>query len=281
MNHIVWVVFDSARYDAFMAASTPHLDRIAAAERRFSFASWTAPSHYTFLMGVMPHGNARDVFASVQYRQDLLRWSGRMGLPGGAFRFESFLPGLSLPMALKQSGYRCEAYVSLPVLNPETLLGRHFDHYELMPEHNDLRRIVSRLRFDGPPCFFFINTGETHYPYLLPGETAEDLPRISGLNGTLRGLDEFLRNPASIAECEHPSQAFTPQRFRALWEKQVAGIEHLDRVMGELLEKAPRETWFIVTSDHGELFGEDGLFGHGPIMHEKVFEVFFLEGPHP
>jgi len=33
-----------------------------------------------------------------------------------------------------------------------------------------------------------------------------------------------------------------------------------------------------VTSDHGELFGEEGYFGHGPIMHEKVFEVPFIEG---
>ena len=25
-------------------------------------------------------------------------------------------------------------------------------------------------------------------------------------------------------------------------------------------------------------FGEQGFFGHGPIMHEKVFEVFLVEG---
>ena len=30
--------------------------------------------------------------------------------------------------------------------------------------------------------------------------------------------------------------------------------------------------------DHGELFGEDGYFGHGPIAHDKVLEVPFVEG---
>jgi arylsulfatase A-like enzyme len=40
----------------------------------------------------------------------------------------------------------------------------------------------------------------------------------------------------------------------------------------------PKDTWVIVTADHGELFGEAGYFGHGPIMHEKCFEVPFLEG---
>ena len=40
----------------------------------------------------------------------------------------------------------------------------------------------------------------------------------------------------------------------------------------------PPGTWVTITSDHGELFGEDGFFGHGPICHEKVFEVPFVEG---
>jgi len=44
------------------------------------------------------------------------------------------------------------------------------------------------------------------------------------------------------------------------------------------MAKAPENTYFIVTSDHGELFGEDGYFGHGPIMHEKCFEIPFVEG---
>ena len=33
-----------------------------------------------------------------------------------------------------------------------------------------------------------------------------------------------------------------------------------------------------ITSDHAELFGEGGYFGHGPIQHDKVFEVFLVEG---
>ena len=44
-----------------------------------------------------------------------------------------------------------------------------------------------------------------------------------------------------------------------------------------MLDTVPKDTWVTITSDHGELFGEDGYFGHGPIQHEKVFEVFFVE----
>ena len=46
----------------------------------------------------------------------------------------------------------------------------------------------------------------------------------------------------------------------------------------ELFDTVPKNTYITITSDHGELFGEDGYFGHGPIQHEKVFEVFFVEG---
>ena len=55
-------------------------------------------------------------------------------------------------------------------------------------------------------------------------------------------------------------------------------IEGFLQVVEELFDLAPRNTYITITSDHGELFGEDGYFGHGPIQHEKVFEVFFTEG---
>jgi arylsulfatase A-like enzyme len=49
-------------------------------------------------------------------------------------------------------------------------------------------------------------------------------------------------------------------------------------VFPRLWDLLPKDTWVIVTADHGELFGEDGYFGHGPILHDKVLEVPFLEG---
>ena len=47
-NHIVFIVMDSCRYDSMMAAATPNIDRLGQAEKRYSYASWTAPSHYAF-----------------------------------------------------------------------------------------------------------------------------------------------------------------------------------------------------------------------------------------
>ena len=55
-------------------------------------------------------------------------------------------------------------------------------------------------------------------------------------------------------------------------------MRYLDGVFEQLFDLLPPNTYVTVTADHGELFGEDGYFGHGPIKHEKVFEVPFVEG---
>ncbi|HOX25633.1 MAG TPA: sulfatase-like hydrolase/transferase [Candidatus Krumholzibacteria bacterium] len=279
-NNVVFVVFDSCRWDAYEAARTPNLDRIGRAERRYSYASWTSPSHYTFLMGMVPHLSPKGVFASNVYREEFAAWSQRLGIPD--VEFKKFVPELSLVAFLKAAGYWCEGWVSLPVLNPRTSLSAHFDRYELAPSHNDLQAILDRLEFrPDQPTFFFINTGETHYPYLLPGETAADLPHLSGVHGIFKSLDEFLKNPGEFVKDRHEDEFFTPSQFQAFRAKQVACVEHLDAVMGRFFERCPANTYFLIMSDHGELFGEDGYFGHGPIFHEKVFEVFYLEGQRP
>ena len=285
-NNVVFIVFDSCRWDAYQAARTPNLDRIAPAEKRYSYASWTSPSHFTFLMGMVPHKSPKGVFASNVYRDEFSLWSSRLNIQD--VEFGKFVPQLSLPHFLKSQGYRSEGMVSLPVLNPMTPLSAHFDRYELAPSHNDLGIILegnsdfTGVKFDSErPGFFFINTGETHYPYTLPGETADDLPHISGVHGVFKHLDDFLKNPAEFMSDRKKDEFFSPEQFRAFYEKQIACVEYLDGVVGKFMDRCPDNTWFIILSDHGELFGEDGYFGHGPIFHEKVFEVFYLEGPLP
>src|SRR6476620_8280959 len=63
-----------------------------------------------------------------------------------------------------------------------------------------------------------------------------------------------------------------------LSSKHCAAVRYLDNVIEELFDLVPKDTYITITSDHGELFGEDGYFGHGPVQHEKVMEVPFIEG---
>src|SRR4051812_4694445 len=62
-QNLVVVVLDSLRYDSFVAAAPRTLARLGEVQRRWSYASWTAPSHYNLLTGLMPHQSPPHVYA--------------------------------------------------------------------------------------------------------------------------------------------------------------------------------------------------------------------------
>jgi hypothetical protein len=248
--------------------------KLGALERRWSYASWTAPSHYNLLMGLMPHSSPREVFASEYYKRDFLKFNERLGSEG--LEFKRFVPRLYLPVLLQSLGYRTNALVSLPVLNPFTILNTGFDTYKLMDRHNDMRAMFAHMTFsEEQPSFYLLNVGETHYPYALPGEPEEEWPRVSGVHGIFKHLDDDVVGGRLRRTRE---KMFDTSKLRVLRQRQIDAVKYLDAVIEELFDLVPKNTYITITSDHGELFGEDGYFGHGPIQHEKVFEVPFVEG---
>jgi arylsulfatase A-like enzyme len=275
-NNFVLVVLDSLRYDSAMAATTDNLRRLGAIERRWSYASWTAPSHYNLLMGLLPHTSPPRVYASEYYKQDFIRYTERLGVPDMEFR--RLLPSLFLPTFLRtRLGYRTHAFVSMPVLNPATPVNRDFDTFELMKRHNDLAAMFDKLRFDDQPAFYLLNTGETHYPYALPDEDPAEWPRISGVHGVFKHLDDAVAG----TQVDEPGSFFEAAQLDRLRQRQITAASYVDGLLEKLYDLCPPNTWIVVTSDHGELFGEDGYFGHGPVAHDKVFEVPFVEGLRP
>jgi hypothetical protein len=273
---LVIVILDSLRHDSWLEAAPPTLAQLGRVERRFSYASWTAPSHYNLLMGLLPHTSPPEVYASEYYKEDFLRYAERLNVEGMEFR--KLLPSIFLPTYLRNVlGYRTHAMVSMPVLNPYTVINRDFDSFELMPRHNDMAAMLDKLTFsDERPSFYLLNVGETHYPYALPDEDASKWPRISGVHGVFKRLDTDPQHAG------HDATAFFDDvSLRELHGRQINAVSYLDGVFARLFDQLPSGTWVIVTSDHGELFGEQRYFGHGPIMHEKVFEVPFVEGVVP
>jgi hypothetical protein len=272
-RNLVIVVLDSLRYDSLVAARPRHIARLGEITRRWSYASWTAPSHYNLLMGLLPHDSPTHVYASEYYKRDFAKYTERLGVDG--LDFSSLLPSLFVPTFLKSKlGYRTHAMVSMPVLNPATAINRDFDSFELMPRHNDMAAMLDRMTFsDERPSFYMLNVGETHYPYALPDEDSANWPRISGVHGVVKHMN--------AGEEDSDGAFFDQAQLAELRDRQVRAASYVDDVIGRLFDLVPANTWIVVTSDHGELFGEDGYFGHGPIMHEKVLEVPFVEGLRP
>jgi hypothetical protein len=272
-NHII-IILDSCRFDSFIEASPRWIPKLGEVERRYTYATWTAPSHYNLLIGLLPHPSPQHIYASEYYRDDFLKFQKRLNFE---LDFGKMVPGLWLPSYLKEcKGYHTGMLVSMPVLNPATPINRGFDTYTLMKAHNDLRPMIRSMRFYADrPSFYVLNTGETHYPYATPDEPENDWPRIHGVNGVFKHLDDHLKAGRLVHDTE---RWFDEEKMEELRQRQVASVRWVDRVFEELFDIVPDNTWITVTADHGDLFGESGYFGHGPINHEKVIEVPFVEG---
>jgi hypothetical protein len=272
-NNFVIVILDSCRYDAFMAANPKTITKLGPVEKRYSYASWTAPSHYN-LIGLLPHTSA----ARLRLRSTKRTSSTTKSLGAKEVAFEKMVPGLWFPGFLKNTlGYATHARVSLPVLNPKTGINRDFDSFQLMDKHNDMASMLPTMKFGTDrPSFYLLNVGETHYPYAKPDEDSSMWPRISGVNGVFKKLNEEVGD-ANNPNFKETFQFFDQEKLDQLRERQIDTVRYLDGVFEKLYDMLPPKTHVIVTADHGELF-EMGYFGHGPIMHEKVFEVPFVEG---
>lgn len=274
-RNLLLIVLDSLRYDAWIAAEPKNLGRLGEVERRYSYATWTAPSHYAMLMNLMPHiVTPTDMTISEYYHTEALRFWDRMGVAGRIN--EEVIPALFLPTFARSIGYRTRALATMPVLNPSTAINRDFESYQML-HREQVNGIVDLLQFDeNRPTFYMINIGLTHYPYTLPGEDTSQYPDLFGLHGAFK----VLSGNRSRDTTDLP-RLLSQAEMAAAKERQVRSLAYLDDFFGRLFEKLPKNTYLIVTSDHGELFGEDGLFGHGPYTHEKVLEVPLVEGMVP
>src|SRR4051794_19986758 len=227
-RNLVFVVLDSLRYDSWLEAAPETLASLGEVERRWSYATWTAPSHYNLLMGLLPHTSPPEVYASEYYKQDFLRYSERLGVEGIEFR--KLLPSIFVPTFLKRTlGYSTHALVSMPVLNEHTPINLDFDSYRLMPKHNDMAAMVDALEFYADrPSFYLLNMGVTHYPYALPDEDPSEWPHISGVHGVFKRLDEE-RGPDA-------PEFFDRTALKELQGRQINAVGYLDGVFARLFD---------------------------------------------
>lgn len=106
---------------------------------------------------------------------------------------------------------------------------------------------------DQRPFFAFLNFYDPHMPYLPPAPW------------NLRFSDT---QPFYWIDGERPDSSYTPvetAELLAAYESSIAYLDNrLEALFGSLRERGRLEnTLVVITSDHGEEFGEDGSFEHG------------------
>ena len=251
---VVLITMDTTRADhlpvyGYDKPTAPSLERLArdglVFENFVTMSSWTLPTHASLFTGLFPatHTAHYNTMGNVTLSDGL----------GESEVFSTFranrLPEAAVTLAevLRAEGYRTLGVGAGPWLKPVFGLGQGFDFFDTDFESKSGRPAeeVNRLAFrelakvGAEPFFLFLNYFDPHDPY---DSSAEDFER-------------FLDPEAN------------PKRAETLAQYDAA-IFHTDRHIGALFDELERrglydESWIVVTSDHGELFGEHQLEYHG------------------
>ena len=292
--NVLMIVMDTVRAQnlslyGYGRQTTPNLERWAKSgvvfERAISSSPWTLPSHASMFTGRWPHELSTN-------------WEDAL---------DTTYP--TLAEALSAHGYITAGFVAnTNYLGYEFGLDRGFVHYEdyiVSPQEilissslgrwlatdSSIRSILGYYdnitRQDAAaindhflawlagtehrPFFAFLNYFDAHEPYLPPSPFTEkfgpDQPRrnhllIQDLRRSLR--KEWFKRPESEINTEID-----------MYDGAIAYIDHqLDQLFGELQKRGIlNNTIVIVTADHGEQFGEHGLFLHGNSLYPPLLHV--------
>ena len=168
-----------------------------------------------------------------------------------------------------------------------TLLGRHIvqplyerfvhsDNFDRLDARQLNREILGWLsRQHNRPFFLFINYFDAHGPYLAP-------PPYRNRFGTVpRSLEKELPRLSAV---RYPTRYpdYERELFRVGYDNCLASLDEQVGNLIEPLSKLPgwANTYVIITSDHGEEFGEHGSYGHGWNLNRQVLHVpLIIVGP--
>ena len=255
-DSVLFVTLDSCRYDTFEAADAPALKAVSRLFRAEAPAHFTYGSHLAMFAGFTP-GIARMRAPYLNPKFARLFRLARAGAPGHApsgFDVE----GDDIVSGFRNRGHLTVGSGAMRWFDPETPVSRKltagFDRFTYVGPHGDLARQVrwatdQLAEADGREVFLFLNVGETHAPYHHAGAPWE------ATDNPCRPFQEVDRS----AECR---------------VRQRACCEFADRHLAPLLA-AFRDSTILLCADHGDCWGEDGLWEHG-VSHAMTLTVPLL-----
>ena len=251
---LLLITLDSCRYDTFVAADAPNLKAIGPEAHKAQAPShFTYASHMAMWVGVTPGlAGVAEPYLNPKFAKFFRISNGaRRAYGPSAFQLE----GRNIVDGFRLAGYRTIGCGALGWFNPDTPAGAtvtaDFDRIRHVGWPWSVARQVDWIcsELDAAadrPVFVFLNVGETHTPYWHEGApwSADDNP--------CRPFQTVDRR----AEC-------------AL--RQRACLEYVDRKLAPLIARfAPAS--IVATADHGDCWGEDGIWEHG-VSHPATLTV--------
>jgi arylsulfatase A-like enzyme len=288
---VLLIVLDTVRADRLSAygyarPTTPFLDELAQQgvlfERAFANSSWSLPSHVSLMTGRLPgeHGGAT-IGESFDGRFPTLAQAlAQRGYATAAFvanaGYASCARGLGLGFHRYEDSFAPASQIMDRVYAAKLnkyIFSRFFDAQTPREWHTAAQ--INRAFLDwaesagGRPFFAFLNFMETHYPYAPPADLARRFS--SDLRPVRPEQWHPMRNGGSL----DPALV---QRASDHYDAALADLDaQLRSLFAELDRRGLRDNLLVViTSDHGESFGEHGLLEHQISLYRDQIHVPLL-----
>ena len=252
---LLFITLDSCRFDTFDAAALPNLKGIGPWHCAQAPGTFTYGSHMAMFMGFTPGvAGRRESFVNPKYGKVFRMLGGGSRGPGEEW---VQLRGRNVVDGFKARGYHTLGAAAMNWFNPEkeTSLALTQDFARFFHSGNafSLGRQLDWLEQEmlaappDRPLFAFLNVGETHVPYYHEGAP---WPR------EVNPCRAWAGETNDAAECRR---------------RQRGCAEFIDARLRPLLEAFAGASVFVC-GDHGDCWGEDGLWEHG-VSHPKTLEV--------
>jgi arylsulfatase A-like enzyme len=287
--NILLIVVDALRADhlssyGYARPTSPTIDQLAQEgilfTNAFSTAPYTAPAHASLLTGRYPH-------------QHGVQWLSRRPIYDGRYT--------TLPQALQKQGYRTAAFSAnrfwftrkqglgqgftrfegnfhalggMAVRTvygrkvEELLLRRFFEDYLWRKQAQDINAAaLDWLKRDqDKPFFAFLNYFDVHDPYFPPQPYRSQFSSLEHPVGILNSYQERYNPELTPQEVQQEMDAY---------DGAIAYVDaHIAQLLAELEEMGLGDNLLvIITSNHGEAFGEHGTFIHANSVYLEEIQV--------
>jgi len=285
--NVLIVVLDTVRADHLSAygyhrMTSPTIDRLAAGgilfERAYSTSSWTLPAHASLLTGLVPHDHGATTTRLGPESPTLPELLSSRGYRTAAFSANAmwFTRGHGFGRGFVTFG---DLFQTPGDMVGRTLYGRMFDEYIAPSVH--LPPLLGRTTAVeiNRAALSWLDSGTSSVPFLL-------VLNYFDAHGPYEPPQPFRRqfsagpNPGGLLRSETLQQRprLTREQLQSEIDAYDGGIAYLDdqlRQLGDELEERhlADDTITIVTSDHGESFGEHDLYTHRSALYLDLIHV--------
>jgi uncharacterized sulfatase len=302
--NVVWITVESTRADhTFLGdydrATMPNTERIARSDRGRGFAScfshgiWTLASSASILTGTYPshHGTGMihdvlpedfetvpELLGEVGYRTGLVAPHGQVSPATGLNRGFDDFAYLSRETITETAGWRTLVKYALGFHRHGpgfTLDTNRFDTGFLTNEI--AKRWLRSYERSDDPFFLYTFYGDPHHLYYPPRKETKRFADAFDMSIS-EARDVSTRHSADLHRNIAEGCDFTDDQWRAieaLYDGEIAYTDDRIRNLVSYLKELDllENTIIVITADHGECFGEDGMLAHMVTTNDAVCHV--------